>query len=194
MRLIDADALIEVLDKAGVLCDVVKHIIEDFPISEKQKSKDKCLTQAKKEASQAAVTTRDAQNNTQRKHTSARRRNQVFYDFCRDNNIVITTIDEGCRLLDVLKVPKGYGGGYVVRIPWEDRKDTFVFYDDNKPEWVQYYVIAHELGHLITGQFDRDNPSTHEERKANFNLDELEANMFAAVVTGIRFCKEYGII
>ncbi|MCO7137930.1 hypothetical protein NIF40_10380 [[Clostridium] leptum] len=152
------------------------------------------MIQVKKEAPQAAATARDAQNKNQFDSTSAHERNQAFFDFCRDNNIVITTTDKARKLLDVLKAPEGYGAGYALRISREDRKDTFVFYDDNKPEWVQHYVIAHELGHLISGQFDWDNPSTHEERRLNFDPDELEANMFAAVVTGIRFCKEYGII
>ena len=152
------------------------------------------MNQVKKEAPQAAATARDANTNNQYKHTPARRRNQVFYDFCRDNNIIITSTEIAHEFLDAIKVPKEYRTGCVIRMPFEGRKETYVFYDDKKPEWVQYYTIAHELGHLITGQFDRDNPSTHKERKANFNLDELEANMFAAVVTVIRFCKEYGII
>ena len=40
MRLIDADALIEELDRAGVLCRYAKYIIEDFPTPEEQKFKD----------------------------------------------------------------------------------------------------------------------------------------------------------
>lgn len=37
MRLIDADALIEDLDRAGILCSFLKYKIEHFPTFEEQK-------------------------------------------------------------------------------------------------------------------------------------------------------------
>ena len=91
---------------------------------------------------------------------------------CKKNNIKLLSFQAA-------GVTGEKGGGCVV-LP--EIAGNLVLYDDNVGRVEKNHIVLHEIGHILLGHLDND---------LNNEANEMEANIFAAVILAHTLYEEY---